>query len=113
MRILIDIVHPADVNFYKGAIEELRKGHEVVISVMDRGNLPAFVGQYLGKCAIIGKHSTGGFFSKAAANVSRVLALRSFIRKMKPDVVTSFSYYPGAATFFLKVPSVIFHDDPE
>jgi len=79
---------------------------------MDSGNLASFVerylgkvtivgkhcagnvGQYLGKCAIIGKHSTGGFFSKAAANVSRVLALRSFIRKIKPDVVTSFSYYP-------------------
>ena len=95
MKILIDIVHPADVNFYRNSVLELRKEHEVVISVMDRGNLPAFVGQYLGKCAIIGKHSTGGFFSKAAANVSRVLALRSFIRKMKPDVVTSFSYYPG------------------
>jgi len=29
MKILTDIVHPADVNFYKGAIEELRKEHEI------------------------------------------------------------------------------------
>ena len=67
MKILIDIAHPADVNFYRNAILELRKEHEVVISVMDRGNLPAFV--------------------------KRVLELKSFIRKIKPDVVTSFSYY--------------------
>jgi len=43
MKILIDIVHPADVNFYRNSVLELRKEHEVVISVMDRGNLPAFV----------------------------------------------------------------------
>ena len=41
MRILVDIVHMADVNFYKNAVSILRKeGHEIIISVMNRGNLP-------------------------------------------------------------------------
>jgi len=31
MKILIDIVHPVGVNFYRNAVIELRKEHEVVI----------------------------------------------------------------------------------
>ena len=43
----------------------------------------------------------------------RVLALKRFIGKVKPDVVTSFSYYPAAAVFNKNIRSVVFHDDAE
>ena len=33
MKILTDIVHSADVNFYKRAVEELRKEHEVAVNM--------------------------------------------------------------------------------
>ena len=61
---------------------------------MDSGNLASFVERYLGKVTIVGKHCAGNIFVKALCNIKRVLELRSFIRKIKPDVVTSFSYYP-------------------
>ena len=37
MKILIDMVHMADVNFYKNAVKILRnQGHDISISVMDQ-----------------------------------------------------------------------------
>lgn len=114
MKILIDIVHMADVNFYKNAINMLRKNkHEVIISVMDRGKLPQVVERELGKCSIIGKHSKKNLIIKSFYNLMRVIALRNFISKIQPDVVTSFSYYPAAAVFGKGIPSAIFHDDVE
>lgn len=104
----------ADVNFYKNAIQQLRKlDYDIVISVMSRGNLPEVVNKELGKAIVVGKHCKGSIAKKAYCNLRRVLALRKFINKIKPDVVTSFSYYPAAATFQKKIPSVVFHDDPE
>ncbi len=114
MRILVDIVHTADVNFYKNAIDILRKqGHEVTISVMERGNLPKIAKTELGSINIIGKHLRGNLIIKAYSNIKRIIELRSFIKKTKPEIVTSFSYYPAAAVFGKKTKSVIFHDDSE
>lgn len=114
MRILIDIGHPADIHFYRNVIRELKKkNHEIFISVMQRGNLPRLVKEEFGKASIIGKHSGGGFVRKMFCNFIRVLKLRSFIKKIKPDVVTSFSYYPSAAAFGMNIKSVAFHDDEE
>ena len=37
MTILVDIVHPADVHFFKHAIREWkRKGHQVVVTARDK-----------------------------------------------------------------------------
>lgn len=104
----------ADVNFYRNAVNILRKnGHEIVISVMGRGNLPKFAKSELGKATVIGKHHKGNFFGKLYFNIKRVILLRRFINKTRPDIVTSFSYYPAAASFGKKISSVIFHDDAE
>ena len=114
MRILIDIVHMADVNFYKESIKLLRsKGHEVIISVMNRGMLPEVVKKELGKATTIGDHSKGNLIGKSYSNIKRVNLLVKFIKNIKPDIVTSFSYYPAAAVYGNNIPSVIFHDDAE
>ena len=66
MKILVDIVHMADVNFYKNAVKILRKqGHDISISVMDRGNLPKVVKKEYGKNMIVGKHSKGNILKKS------------------------------------------------
>ncbi len=104
----------ADVNFYKNAVKILRnQGHNIFISVMNRGNLPEIVKKEYGAVTVIGKHSKGSIAKKAYCNLKRVFALRRFIEKVKPDVVTSFSYYPAAAVFGKNIRNVIFHDDAE
>jgi len=114
MKILVDMVHMADVNFYKNAVNILRKqGHDISISVLDRGNLPEVVKKEYGKATIVGRHSKGSILKKSYYNLRRVLALKRFIKKIKPDVVTSFSYYPAAAVFDKNIRSVVFHDDAE
>ena len=114
MKILVDIVHMADVNFYKKALQILdNKGHEIIISVMGRGNLPEVVAKELGNAIIIGAHSKKNFLVKSMVNIKRITILRRLIKKTKPDLVTSFSYYPAAAAIGLNVKSVIFHDDAE
>jgi uncharacterized protein len=114
MKILIDIVHMADVNFYKNAYAYFKKnGHEVHITVMNRGNLAKVAKDEFGQTTVIGKHCRANFLLKAACNLQRVALLRRYIRRLKPDVVTSFSYYPAAAAKGLGIKSVIFHDDPE
>lgn len=113
MRILVDLVHPADVNFYKNAIAELRKDHEVFITAMDRGKLKEIARAELGSVTVVGRHSGGGFLKKILPNIRRVRALRRFISKNRIDVVTSFSYYPAAAAWGLRQRSVVFHDDAE
>ena len=115
MRILIDIVHPADVNFFKNALTLLRKkNNQIFVSVMQRGNLAKLVEEEFGKGAeVIGKHSGKGFIKKMICNIGRIIKLRGFIRKINPDAVASFSYYPSAAAFGMGIKSVAFHDDLE
>ena len=114
MRILIDIVHMADVNFYKNAVQILKKqGHEFIFSVMKRNNLPEFVKKELGSAFVVGIHVKGNLLRKAYFNLKRILQLRKLIKNIKPDAVTSFSYYPAAAVFGKNIPSIIFHDDAE
>lgn len=102
-----------DVNFYKNAILQLKRNHDIIISVMERGNLPKVVKKEFGKATIVGKHCKGSFSKKAYYNIKRVLALHKFINKIKPDIVTSFSYYPAAAVYDKNIPSIVFHDDAE
>lgn len=112
MKVLIDIVHPADVNFFKHAITLLRKnGHTVLLTVMQRGALVEIVNRELGECTPIGYHRGG--IRKITAITARVRSLRRYIIANTPDVVSSFSFYPAAACWGKGIRSVIFHDDPE
>ena len=114
MKILVDIVHMADVNFFRNPVKIFRsQGHEVVISVMGRGDLPSIAKKEFGEVSVIGKHRKGSIFIKASSNLARIVKLRLFIEKIKPDVVTSFSYYPAASAFGKGIKSVVFHDDAE
>ena len=116
MIILLDIVHMADVNFFKKAISLLKEhGHQVIITCTDRGNLVKVLRKEINPVSlkVIGIHSKGKFIAKSIKSLARVGMLRKYIRQQKPDVVASFGYYPAAATYGTKVRSLAFHDDKE
>ena len=108
------MVHLADVNFYKNALNQLNKHHDVTITVLKRGNLlKVITKEYPGfKIVPLGKHSSGKL-GKIVGLARRSLGFLSLYLKDRPDVVTSFGFYPGVVAKLMGIPAVLFHDDYE
>ena len=111
MRILIDILHPAQVHFFKHAIDELQKvGHEVFVTarnievaqiLLTNFNIPF---QSTGK---IGKSYLGLMWELFRRNIQ----LLKFIRKNKIDILMGISGSSIAMVgFLMRKPRIIFSD---
>lgn len=114
MKILVDMVHLADVNFYKNALNELNKNHDITIVVLNRGNLPKVIKrEYEGfKIVLVGKHYKGKA-GKILGLIQRSFGFLKLYLQDRPDVVTSFGFYPGVVAKPMGIPAVLFHDDYE
>ena len=117
MRILVDLNHPVDVNFFKNAIALLAKQHgcSIEITLQPRGKLVPILQRELPDY-----HFTPiGMFRKSMAAKVLGLACRfprflNHVRRGKYDVVMSFGGTGIChATYILRKPSVIFDDDIE
>lgn len=114
MHILIDIVHPADVNFYKSAIEKLKKKHRITVLVRPRGKLVQIAQAELDiPLKIVGKHYSS-ICGKMYGVFQRVILLWIESRHNACDVLTSFGgFYAAIVARILNKKSVIFYDDFE
>ncbi len=115
MNILIDMVHPADINFYKNAISLLeKKGHKVTISVLRRGLLPSIIKKEYSNNEIIllGKHRSSFSGKILGIFIRQISFLRLYISR-RFDVVSSFGFYPGMLAWIRGSRAVHFHDDKE
>ena len=115
MNILIDLLHPADINFFKNAIDALSgKGIDITIIMRPRGKMIEILKSELPNMQFtpVGKYYTttpGKLFSIATRNLNLVL----FLRKNNFDLCTSYGFFVGIASRFCRKPSVIFTDDYE
>jgi len=117
MNILIDIEHPACLNFYINSIKILlNQGHKVSVVYLNRGNLGSIVKKELSNFNIpikcIGKHYKVKI-GKYLGIIQRSFLLYAYMRKKNFDVVTSFGFYIGIPARFMHIPSILFHDDYE
>jgi len=117
MKILVDLNHPVDVNFFKNAITLLAKKHdcEIDITVQHRGKLIPILQQELPDFHFtpIGKHGKS-FFGKVFGAGYRFVHLLSYVRRGRFDGVVSFGGIGVShATYILRKPSIIFDDDIE
>lgn len=114
MRILIDIYHPADVNFYKNTVRFLKDEHDLTIFVRKRGNLDKLAEQEFDvPVRIVGRHFSGKW-GKLFGLIHRVICLMVLNLRYSFDVVTSFGgFYSAIAAKFTWTKSVIFYDDYE
>ncbi len=114
MRILIDIVHLGDLNFYKKTINKLKLEHTIVLSVLERGSLFDIVKKEFPNLKIIklGKHRKGKF-NKLIGLLDREIKFFIFLLRNKFDRVSSFGFYPAIAAKFFGIRSVLFYDDYE
>ena len=115
MKVIIDIDHPAAINFYKNAINILaEKGTEVEIAVRPRGNILSILQKELPgfHFEIIGKYYSS-ISGKIIGYIERELGLIHYLSKTNFDISTGFGSEICYASRILGKPSVIFEDDYE
>lgn len=117
MKIVVDIAHPAHVNFFKKALRMLSdQGHEILITSLQRGKLPRILENELGEYPIhyVGRHRGTKFSIIYEANIKKFFNLFFFALKHKPDFGLSVgSFNLGAVMKIFGKPNLQFDDDPE
>jgi predicted glycosyltransferase len=117
MKILVDLNHPVDVNFFKNAVRSWTTQHncQVDITLQPRGKLVPILQSELPGFPF----TSIGTFQKSMAAKLLMVAYRfprffNHVRRGGYDVVTSFGGIGVShATCLLRKPSVIFDDDIE
>lgn len=117
MKIVVDIAHPAHVNFFKNALQTLAgEGHEVIITGLRRGKLPRILESELGQFPIyyVGRHRGTKYSIIVEANLLKAVRLFWLMLKKRPDFGLSVgSFTLGGVLKLLGKPNVQFDDDPE
>ena len=117
MNIVIDIAHPAHVNFFKLTAKRLlAEGHNVNVICLDRGKLTKIVEkEFQGfHIEVIGKHKGSKYSVIVDANLKRFFQLIMSLRHLNADIglgVGSFNF--GGVLKLLNRPNIQFDDDPE
>lgn len=115
MNILIDILHPAHLNFFKHAILKLREKYNVSILIRPRGDLLDFAQHELPGLdfVVLGRHYKSRI-GKLWGLLQRVIQVSIVIQQKSIDVVTSHGgFYAAISARIFKKKSVIFYDNSE
>lgn len=117
MKIHFDISHPAHLNFFRGAMKNLREdGHEVFLTVLDRGPLLKIVRRELPEIPLFrsGRHRGGVLSIIFEANIIKFFRLAWFYFRTRPHVTLSCGgFVAGAIMKMAGRPNYQFDDDPE
>lgn len=115
MRYLLDIGHPAQINFLKHAISILNSSGHVYVTYLERGALPKIVSREILDAAAykIGKHRGSKWSIIIEANVLRFFKMLFFILKHRIDVGVNGGPIVGAALRLLGRKYIQFDDDYE
>jgi len=117
LKIVIDIAHPAHINFFKHSASKLKtKGHEVTILCLNRGKLPLIVQkEFPGfDVIILGQHTGTKKSVIFDANIKRFRLLFNYLYTNRFDLgmsVGGFNF--GSVLKLLNIPNIQFDDDPE
>jgi len=116
-KVLIDIGHIAQYNFYRKFIEN-NPDYNLCISYIDRGVIEKIILKEIGHlkhCSFhkIGKHGHNKWSVIWHANILRFFKLLFLFYKQKPEIQIGNGYLAGLVAKFYGIPSVQFGDDPE
>ncbi|MCH7973678.1 MAG: DUF354 domain-containing protein [Bacteroidetes bacterium] len=117
MKILLDLNHPAHLNFFKTTISVLSSNNdEVIVTYLDRGRLPKIVEKEIDgvKMLKIGKHTGSRLSIIFQANILKFLSFIPLLLREKPNLCLSVgSFTNGFACKMFGIPNIQFDDDPE
>lgn len=110
MRILIDVLHPAHVHFFRHFHDEMaRRGHELCITARDKDRSVDLLTEFGLPFRLISTQHRGG--GLAVEMVQRTRRLLKVMRSFRPDVLTGIMGPSIAVAGRLKrVPAVVFYD---
>ncbi len=111
MRLLIEMSHPADVNFFRHALRILSEtGWEYEVVTRGRENALDVLGAYEFKATIYGK-TAPGLAARAFQTLSNDVNILRIARRFRPDVFLSFgSAYMCQVARFMGKKSIVFTD---
>ncbi len=111
MRVLVDVVHPAHVHFFRNPLTLLRSaGHEILITSRDKECTLELLDQFGIEHQPLTAQTTG-VAAMAAELVRRDVALARVARAFRPDVITGLGGVCAAHVGrLLGVRSVVFYD---
>lgn len=113
MRVLIDILHPAHVHFFRNFAAEMgERGHEVCITARDKDRSVDLLRAYGLDYQEISQQKSGGA-GLALEMLQRTPRLMGIMRSFRPDVMTGImgpSIALAGALRPRRVPSVVFYD---
>lgn len=112
MRVLFDVVHPAQVHFFKNAAKILRnRGDKVLITAREKDVTVQLLEKLDLPCEVISRKKGSSVFSMAAELISRDIKLIRIAKRFKPDVMVARVGISAAfVAKLLAIPSVIFDD---
>jgi predicted glycosyltransferase len=111
MKLLFNIVHPADVHLFKGLIFQLKEeGHKVIITARDKDIVHKLLDQYELPYINMGKMGKS-VFSKLLFLLRGEFKAAFLVLRYKPDIVISMGAFNFAhACFIARKPFIAFDD---
>jgi uncharacterized protein len=115
MKYLIDIAHPAHINFLKQSISILNSSDDVFVTYLDRGVLPKIVSREILEVNTykIGRHRGTKWSIIVEANIFRFFKMLFFILKHRIVVGVNGGFPVGLALRILGRKYIQFDDDIE
>lgn len=115
MKILFDLNHPVDVNFFKASMIQLKEeDDDVYVIYRDRGKLERIIRYEIPIFPIkeIGTHQKG-FVNKVISQLKRDYDLISYFKKEKFDLIVCFGPTSVLSAKYCNIPYLAFEDDFE
>jgi len=113
MKIWFDLSNSPHINMFHDLIKELEgEGHEIIITSRPLGNTIQLLDQKGLKHTIVGDHYGKNIYKKLFGYPIRVLQLRKFLKKQRPDLaVSQSSFHSPVVALLLGIPSIYTNDN--
>lgn len=113
MKIWFDLSNSPHINLFHDMIRDLEHaGHEIIITCRPLANTIDLLEQKGMKYTVVGEHYGKKFHRKLFGYPIRVMQLRKFLKKLKPDLaVSQSSFHSPLVARLLGIPSIYTNDN--
>lgn len=113
MKIWFDLSNSPHINMFYDLIKELEaEGNEIIITCRPLANTIDLLNQKKLKYTVVGEHYGKNLYKKIFGYPIRVMQLRKFLRRHKPDVaVSQSSFHSPVVAKLLGIPSIYTNDN--
>ncbi len=113
MKIWFDLSNSPHINMFYDLIRDLEsEGNEIIITCRPLANTIDLLEQKQLKYTVVGEHYGKNFYKKIFGYPIRVMQLRRFLKKLKPDIaVSQSSFHSPMVAKLLGIPCIYTNDN--